>query len=259
MFRSLILSACLIGVVLGFTTTAVQQLGVAPIILAAEQYEGAEEPAAADHAHEAAGESEHDHEATAGHHGGETWAPDNGAERIFYSTISNVLAGIGFSAVLLVLMNQLRERGYVRLTPARGILCGAVSYLAIFLLPAFGLPPEVPGAAAAQLESRQVWWLFTAVMAAVGLGLLFLAPNWKKLLGLPLLVVPYFFVPVHEGAMFSNPDPAAVEALENLHHEFIWASGLTNLVFWLLAGLLCAIALKRLTKNQQGSYEQAST
>jgi predicted cobalt transporter CbtA len=119
-------------------------------------------------------------------------------------------------------------------------------FLAVFGAPSLGLPPEIPGASAADLESRQLWWIATVATAAAGLGLLTLARGWTRCLGLALLLLPYTWVPVHEGAMFSHPDPQAVSALSALHHEFIWASGLTNLAFWLLAGLLCARMLKRL-------------
>ena len=44
---------------------------------------------------------------------------------------------------------------------------------------------------------------------------------------------------------FSLPDPQAVVALSSLTHEFIRVSGFTNFVCWLLAGLLCVIALRR--------------
>ncbi len=247
MFRSLVLSACLIGVVLGLTMTAMQAVGVTPILLAAEQYEVSDDPHAS-----AGGHHAHEHHGQAGHHHDEAaWAPADGAERLFYTTLSNIFAGIGFSAILLVVMNQLRERGRLVPTAGRGLLVGGLCYLAVFVAPSLGLPPEIPGTAAAALESRQLWWLATVVMAAAGLGLLILARGWRRGLGLPLLWVPYAWVPAHEGPLFSHPEPQAVVALTELHHAFIWASGLTNLAFWLLAGLLCAIALKRLNGHDE--------
>lgn len=251
MFRSLVLCACLIGVVLGLTMTAMQAVGVTPILLAAEQYEVSDDPQAS-----AGGHHDHEHAGPAGHpHDEEAWAPADGAERLFYTAVSNMFAGIGFSAILLVVMNQLRERGRLVLTPGRGLMVGGLCYLVVFVAPSLGLPPEIPGAAAAALESRQLWWLATVAMTAAGLGLLILARGWKRGLGLPLLLAPYAWVPAPEGPLFSNPDPQAVVALTELHHEFIWASGLTNLAFWLLAGLLCAIALKRLTGTVGGHDE----
>lgn len=241
MLRSLIFSACLIGAVLGLSMTTIQALGVTPILLAAEQYEVVEDPqqAAADHGHDHGDGDHHHHDETA-------WAPADGTERLFYTAVSNICVGIGFAAILLVLMTRLHERGRLRLAPGPGLAVGALCYLAVFVAPSLGLPPEIPGASAAALESRQLWWVSTVVLAAVGLGQLTLARGWTRLLGLPLLVLPYAWVPAHEGPLFTHPDPEAVSALSALHLEFIWAAGFSNLAFWLLAGLLCALVLKRL-------------
>jgi cobalt transporter subunit CbtA len=244
MFRSLILSACMIGVILGLVVTAVQAVGVTPILLDSEQYEMAEAPAAP---HRHSEQADHHHESTAEDHHGAGWAPADGAERTFYTAISNIFAGIGFAAVMLVVMAQLREWGKLTLTPSRGLLLGSVGYLAIFVAPSVGFPPEIPGMASAPLEGRQLWWVFTVLMALSGFGWLFLAKGWLKLVGLPFLVAPYLLMPAHpEGPLFSHPDPSAVAALGRLHQKFIWASGITNLIFWLLAGLLCAFAVKSL-------------
>ncbi|ALM52051.1 CbtA family protein [Halomonas huangheensis] len=258
MFRSLILRACLIGIVLGLAMTTMQVIGVTPILLAAEQFEGqsdvqveeqlnvggADMALGHDHSHNhEQAHGDHDH-----HHGGEAWAPADGGERLFYTMVSNIGAGIGFAAILLVLLNQLHDRGRLTLTPLAGLTVGVLGYLAIFVAPSLGLPPEIPGASAAALEARQTWWITTVVAAAAGLALLILATGWKRLLGLPLLLVPYSWVPSHEGPMFSHPDPQVVQALNELHREFIWATGITNLLFWLLAGLLCTLVLRRLTQ-----------
>ncbi|GHB09152.1 CbtA family protein [Modicisalibacter luteus] len=251
MFRALVLSACLIGIVLGLAMTAMQAVGVTPILLAAEQYEVSHGPQAVAGAHH-----DHGHAGQAGHHHDETaWAPADGTERLFYTAVSNILAGIGFAAILLVVMNQLHERGRLMMTAGRGLMMGGLCYLVVFVAPSLGLPPEIPGAAATALESRQLWWLATVILAAAGLGLLILARGWQRGLGGLLLLAPYAWVPAHEGPLFSHPDPQAVAALTELHHSFIWASGLTNLAFWLLAGLLSVIALQRLTGIAQGHEE----
>ncbi|KEA63040.1 hypothetical protein ADIMK_2564 [Marinobacterium lacunae] len=49
---------------------------------------------------------------------------------------------------------------------------------------------------------------------------------------------------MHEGPLFINEDPNAVLALSELHTQFIFASTLNNLVFWLVAGLMCARVIK---------------
>jgi predicted cobalt transporter CbtA len=67
-----------------------------------------------------------------------------------------------------------------------------------------------------------------------------------KALGLLFLALPYIVGAPHTpGAMFQHPDPAAVEALVDLHQQFVLISGITNLVFWLLLGLACHLAFNR--------------
>lgn len=254
MFRSLIFGACLIGVLTGLLLTAVQSVGVRPTLLAAEQFETPEAPAEvqARHSHEQGEGEGADH-----HHGADAWAPGEGAERLLYTGLSNVLSAIGFAAILLVVMNQLYVRGRLRLTPAHGLFIGVCSYLAVFAAPAIGLPPEIPGTASPALMSRQLWWIFAVVSVAVGLGVLCLAPRWKKALALPLMALPYGFVPMHTGPLFEHPDATAVASLTALHGDFIWISAITNLLFWLSVGLLCALVLQHLYKTNQSGNEQA--
>ena len=52
------------------------------------------------------------------------------------------------------------------------VMAGAFVFAAFGLAPALGLPPELPGAFAASLRERQLWWLLAASGAAAGLLLL---------------------------------------------------------------------------------------
>lgn len=242
-FRNLIFSACLVGLVAGLVLTAAQALGVTPIILAAEEYEVAEESVAA-----TAEIHSHGEDATSPHHdSGEPWAPDDGTERTGYSALSNVLAGIGFAAVVLAVMSQMQSLGVTRITPVKGLLWGLAGFLTVFVSPGLGLPPEIPGVEAAALDSRQSWWLLAVIGSGAGLGLLAFAPNRFKVVGVIAIVVPHWVVraPHHEGPAFSHPDPNAVATLTDLHQSFVLASGITNLVFWLMTGWLCALLLNQ--------------
>ncbi|TFH84838.1 hypothetical protein EQG41_20385 [Billgrantia azerbaijanica] len=238
-FRTLIFCACLVGLVAGLALTAVQAVGVTPIILAAEKFEVVEEAASAGEPHS------HD-EGAAGHHSQETWAPQDGVERTLYSAVANILAGIGFAAVVLALMRQLRGMGWVRVSPMKGVLWGIAGFIVIFLAPAIGLPPEIPGAEAAVLGQRQGWWLLAVTASGIGLGIVALAPVRFKLAGVLILAVPHLVgAPHHGGPVFTHPDAGAVAALNELHHQFILASGVTNLVFWLVTGVLSAALFQR--------------
>ncbi|ROS04899.1 cobalt transporter subunit CbtA [Sinobacterium caligoides] len=241
-FRGIIFNAILVGLLAGLVLTIVQQLSVAPIIFAAEAYEVADEPAVV-HEHE------HEHgEAVIGHHHDEeAWAPEDGTERTLYSLLSNVLAGVGFSAVLMAVMTQLSAQGVAQLNLLKGAIWGVGGFLALFVIPGLGLPPEIPGAEAAAIENRQTWWLLATVCSAMALLVLFYGPFVSKFIAPLLLALPFILGAPHADApMFSHPDPVALAALNSLHEEFLWASGAANLVFWLVLGVAAAWAVKRI-------------
>src|SRR6185369_5172258 len=80
-FRSIVFSAVLAGLIAGGLATVLQRIGAVPLILRAEVYE---------HQSEASG---HSHEAAA-------WAPAEGFERNAYTALFNVVEWIGFSLLL---------------------------------------------------------------------------------------------------------------------------------------------------------------
>ena len=238
-FRRTIFTAIFVGLIAGLILSAIQVYSVNPIIYAAETYEIPES---------------HDHE-----HSDEAWAPADGAERTQFTIISNISAGIGFAAVLLALMSQLQLQGLTQLSPVKGLIWGLSGFVAFFVAPGLGLPPEIPGIEAEPIAFRQAWWLFTVLAVMLGLLVLAFAPRWYKVRGVVALVVPYLLpIPHHAGAAFNHPDAEALAHLNRLHQEFIVASGAANLLFWLSLGLVSAWALNRwiLTAhaNQQSDY-----
>jgi len=238
-FTRIIYSAILIGIVTGVLLSCLQVLSLNPIIFAAESYES--EPAAGAAQDHAAQSQQHDdaHEADA-------WAPADGLERTAYTFFANVLASTGFAAILLALMSQFRLARRRPMTWSQGLLWGLAGYLALFAAPAIGLPPEIPGASAAPVEHRQLWWALTAASVAAGLGVFAFAPRRFKALGLLLLVIPYVVgAPAGDGPMFQHPEPAALAALTSLHQQFVVISAITSLVFWTLLGIACRLAFNR--------------
>ena len=244
-FSRIVYSAILIGIETGVLLSCLQVVSLNPIIFAAESYEAEQIPAGnAAHDH-AANSSEHDHDHEHAH-SADAWAPADGFERTAYTFLANVLASTGFAAILLALMSQFRLARKRPMTWSQGLLWGLAGYLALFVAPAIGMPPEIPGAIAAPVEHRQLWWTLTAASVAIGLGVLAFAPVRFKAPGLLLLVLPYIIGAPHgEGPMFQHPEPAVVEALTRLHQQFVVFSGITNLVFWLLLGIACRLAFNR--------------
>ena len=231
-FRRIIYNALFVGLLTGLLLTAIQLVSVNPIIFAAEAYEL---------------EEAHDH----GEHDHETWAPEDGFERTLATIVANVSASIGFAAILLALMNQVqisqvRGNNMQPINLLKGGLWGLAGFVAVFVVPGIGLPPEIPGIQAAAVEYRQVWWIFAVLCAVIGLAVIAFAAMKLKAVGLIFLALPYLVGAPHiEGPEFSHPDPAAVSALEQLHQQFILASGITNLLFWLALGICCTWVLNR--------------
>lgn len=227
LFRRIVFASLFVGLIAGVLLSVSQLSFVNPIIFSAESHEVA-------HDHSA-----HDHSA-------EAWAPEEGMERTFYTILANVFAGIGFSAVLLALMSQLSIFGVTTLDIRKGLLWGLGGFTAVFVFPAIGIPPEIPGVNAAPVEHRQIWWALTVLVAAASLLLLAYGNIKYKIAAAVLAVCPYvFYIPHHEGVLFSHPDPAAVAMLTSLHQQFLYASGASNFIFWIALGAVSSWVVNR--------------
>ncbi len=208
------------GLIAGVFLTGVQQLAIGPIILEAETYEVAGAAAAE----------------------GEAWAPEEGAERLIYSAITNTVTAVGLG-LLLSAAFVLRGR---RVGWRGGLLWGLAGFAAFNLAPALGLPPEIPGAEAAPLIERQVWWVATVALTAGGLVLIIFSPRVPlKALGLVLIVGPHIV-----GA--PQPDVHGGLAPVELANAFIYASLITNAVFWLVLGVLAGVLFNRFQPTAAG-------
>ncbi|MBC3485563.1 CbtA family protein [Pseudomonas sp. SWRI50] len=214
------------GLLAALLLTLLQSFWVAPLILEAETYESAA-PVAEHHEHGAEGAAAHEHNA-------EAWSPEDGWQRVLSTTGGNLVVAVGF-ALILVALYSLREPKRV----GTGALWGLAGFAVFCLAPTLGLPPELPGTAAADLGQRQAWWIGTASATALGLALLVFARHWLvKALGAVLLVLPH---------VIGAPQPEVHQSLapEALEAQFKVASWLTNAAFWLALGLLSAWLYRR--------------
>ncbi|TFY90926.1 cobalt transporter [Pseudomonas nabeulensis] len=224
MIKRIAQTAGFTGLAAALLLTLLQSFWVAPLILQAETFEHA--PAATEVAHE--------HGAAAHEHDAEAWEPEDGWQRVLSTTGGNLVVAVGFALMLAGL--------YTLRTPTRtaqGLLWGLAGYATFVLAPTLGLPPELPGTAAADLAQRQIWWIGTAASTAAGIALVVFGRNWLlKALGVAILVVPHVI-----GA--PQPEVHSMLAPEALEAQFKIASQLTNVVFWLALGLISAWLFRR--------------
>lgn len=231
MIKRIAQTAGFTGLLAALLLTLLQSFWVAPLILQAESFEKA--PPAAEVVHEhAAGAAAHSHDAQA-------WEPEDGWQRVLSTTGGNLVVAVGF-ALMLAGLYTLRAPTRT----AQGLLWGLAGYATFVLAPTLGLPPELPGTAAADLTLRQTWWIGTAAATAAGLALIVFGRNWLlKGLGLAILAVPHFI-----GA--PQPEVHSMLAPEALEAQFKIASQLTNVAFWLALGLISAWLFRRNRDDQ---------
>jgi cobalt transporter subunit CbtA len=228
-FRRLVVVAALAGSIAGFFVTLLHQVTTVPVILSAEVYERvAQAKAPAMQMAAMPADAQHDH-------GPASWEPADGLERAAFTALADVLTGIGFALVLVAIYAVWGRQVDWR----KGLYFGLAGFAAVSLAPSLGLPPEVPGTAAAPLEPRQLWWAMTVLLTSGGLALLFLGRKPVLMLaGVALIVLPH---------AYGAPQPAeyASAAPEGIAHRFIAAVMMTSLLFWAALGALTGLLYDR--------------
>ncbi|MBV6286188.1 CbtA family protein [Pseudomonas aegrilactucae] len=226
MIKRIARTAGFAGLLAALLLTLLQSFWVAPLILQAETYESSV-PVVEAHEHAEGAAEGHQHDADA-------WSPEDGWQRVLSTTGGNLVVAVGF-ALILAALYTLRAPGRT----ASGALWGLAGFAVFCLAPTLGLPPELPGTAAADLAQRQLWWVATAAATAAGLGLIVFARHWLlKALGAALLVIPHV-VGAPQPEVHHSLAPAALET------QFKVASLLTNAAFWVALGLLSAWLYRR--------------
>jgi cobalt transporter subunit CbtA len=233
MLNRILWAALVAGIVAGLATSVLQHFTTTPLILAAERYEGGGAAAASgfgaarltlvhDHGDHAAGE-------------GGPWAPADGLERTLYTSIATLGSTFGFALILLSAMILANAR----ITARTGLLWGLAGFVAAGLAPALGLSPELPGSAAAELGSRQLWWIGTAVATAAGLWLALRVSTPLAIgAGIALLILPHLIGAPH-------PEGFISDVPSELAGEFAVASLVVLAVSWTLAGSVAGFVWAR--------------
>lgn len=256
MLSRLLTSALIAGAVAGLIAALLQLVFVQPVLLHAELYEGGERThfvipgEGHDHGHghaEAAEDADHDHaaeaqpteiataEAVVAHE-----APSFGIDpaRDGLSVLFSILVYAGYALLLIAAIALAETRGHV-VTARQGILWGVAGFVAVQLAPAFGLAPELPGMAAADIGARALWWVATVVLSVVALWLLAFGRNWAAWAGaIVLLALPHLIGAPHP-AEFTGPTPPELAA------QFAGRALGAGLIAWVVLGLMTATMWNR--------------
>ena len=218
MFTRIVTSALFAGFAAGLIAASLQFVFVQPVLLHAELYEGG------DLVHFGAG-------ASGG--GAHVDLPGFDPMRDGLSILFNALIYVGYAFILVAAMAFAEDRG-ANITPRAGILWGIAGFLAVQFAPAVGLPPELPGSAAADVGARQIWWFGTVATAIVGLWLIAFGkslPAWGG--GVILLALPHIIGAPHPDS-FSGPVPPELAGL------FASRALALGLLVWVCLGMLAA-------------------
>jgi cobalt transporter subunit CbtA len=236
-FRSIVFSAALAGLIVGVVISIAQFFGTVPLIQQSEVYERKAGTAAHEHAGATRDQAK---DQTKGHSHESEWEPEDGFQRNAFTVGANILTAIGF-ALLLSGVYAIRGR---QVTWREGLLWGLAGFVVFTAAPGLGLPPELPGMPVAPLTARQTWWIATAAATAGGLCLLaFRTAAWAAVLGLALIALPHLI-----GAPLAPEAHSEVPAA--LSHRFIVVVTLTSLLFWALLGVATSIAFGRISRPQ---------
>jgi cobalt transporter subunit CbtA len=216
MFTRILTSAVFAGAGAGLIIALLQFAFVQPVLLHAELYENG----------------------TLVHFGAE---PVSAIQKVFsfdpvrdgLSLLFTMLTYCGYALILVALMSVAEDRGAL-ITPRSGMIWGLMGFIAAHLAPAFSLPPEVPGVAAADVLLRQYWWFATVALAAVAMWLI--AFHFTKMgiaAAVVLLLLPHI-IGAPQPDVFTGPVPTEIGAL------FASRALSVGLMAWILLGAFCA-------------------
>lgn len=243
MFRRIFFTAVIAGLLGGVAISAVQEFTTTPIILHAEEFENKGGGDATGHKHGMRDRGislispafAHGTAEEAG-----AWGPSDGLERTLFTSLANILTGIGFALVLTACF-ALAGRPVNGQT---GVLWGLAGFGIVSLAPALGLPPEVPGSMAADLSSRQIWWFLCVALTAAGLWAMIFRNGAAWMIGgIVLIALPHLI-----GA--PQPEKVGGNVPPEIAAHFVAASLATAAIFWCAVGWLAGTFWTRLGANK---------
>ena len=214
MLKPLLTSALFAGLIVGLFAAALQQAFLVPLIAEAELYEAGElthfggaQGAGEGHGHGEAAGGDHGHD-----HSHAVTGEEGSLKRTLLTVLMTVLTTCGFALVLVAGFALAERLRLTRIDTRTGLMFGLAAFAATQLLPAMGLSPELPGAAAAEIGQRQVWWLFTVAGTLAGIALLAWGNFATKIAGAVMIAAPHLFGAPHPHE-FTGVVPPELSAL----------------------------------------------
>ena len=215
MFTKIITTAIFAGFITGVVSAIIQLIFLQPILLHAELYEVG----------------------SLVHFGNNNSAADHGKipfdlQRNGLSILFSALVYTGYAFILVALIAYVSSLD-LEINNASAILFGVCGFFTVHLAPSFGLPPELPGAAAADVVPRQVWWVFCVLATAVGIWVISFGGNFMYVfIGIILILIPHL-IGAPEPEFFSGPTPP--ELASHFASRALAIGG----VAWIFLGYLC--------------------
>jgi len=227
MTKRLFTSALFAGLIAGLIAVLLQFLLVEPLILEGEEYETGNKShfggvLVLNEALEAAGgdaATEPEEE-----------EPQNLLKRYSLAFFADFIVFVGW-ALVMVAGFAVADRFGHKVTLKNGLLWGIGGFVAVHMAPALGLPPELPGTPAAELELRQLWWLTTVIATALALGFFAFGHNVLHIgIGLVLLIAPHLIGAPHLNGYAGLAPP-------ELSGEYVARSLAVSMAIWVVLGL----------------------
>jgi cobalt transporter subunit CbtA len=195
MFQKLLTSALFAGFAAGLLAAVLQLAFVQPSLLRAELFESG----------------------ALTHFGtGATTVPDLpfaiDPVRDALSVLFSALVYCGYGMLLLAAMSFAAQRG-ARIDARTGLIWGVAGFLAVQFAPAFSLPPELPGSAAAEVSLRQFWWYATVAATAAGLALIAFGQGWIAIAAAAALILTPHIIGTPEIRDYLGPVPPELAGL----------------------------------------------
>ena len=205
MFKKLVASALFAGLAAGLIAILLQLAFVQPLLLEAELYESGEMV----HFGEA---KPHDHGSHDHSHDGAAEGDAFGLGRNGLSAVFSIFVYVGYALMLVAGFAMTEMRG-ATINARTGFMWGLAGFAAFQLAPSIGLPIEVPGSAAADLQGRQIWWFGTVIATAAGLWLLGYGKGWALYAAAAVLILlPHLIGAPHPDA-YQGPTPPELASL----------------------------------------------